>query len=138
MKKFLSVVFSLVFVLSAVELGGSDLSFDPMASVTVQAQKDLYDNDRTDNLDNWFGRLDLGGRLEKGSSYLEVDLRFYPEGFGYNLRGPKIKREKVWDIFVDWVFKGYDDEGNPIIDIVEDSTLIDTVVEVDYKNMEEY
>ncbi|ERP39206.1 hypothetical protein [Chitinivibrio alkaliphilus] len=113
------------------------LEFSPTGSVVIQAQKDLYDNDRSDNLDNWFGRLDLGGVVESGRHSVDVMLRFYPEGFGHDFRGPGMKTVDVMEFHQGYqVIQG---PGTfPIYIPYEDTTIVGQDTIMDMENMQEF
>lgn len=54
--------------------------------VTAKAEKDLYDNEKTDNIDNFFGRVGYGLSAKGGKRFSgAVTILAYPAGFGYEL-----------------------------------------------------
>ncbi|MGM0462498.1 MAG: hypothetical protein ACQEQ4_08795 [Fibrobacterota bacterium] len=116
---------------------GSEFEFVPRASVVIEAQKDLFSNGQDDNLDNWFGRLDLGGDLTKGASSVSALLRLYPAGFGHDFRGPSLKTVDQYEYYQG--FKVVSGPGGfPIYIPYEDTVLVGEDTVVDLENIQEY
>jgi hypothetical protein len=52
-------------------------------SLQLQAQKAFWDNGTKNNLDDFFGRANLGAFFKTGNFQANINIRAFPEGFGY-------------------------------------------------------
>jgi len=52
-------------------------------SIQLQAQKALWDNNSENILDDFFGRANLGGTFKSDNFQANINIRAFPEGFGY-------------------------------------------------------
>jgi len=57
--------------------------FDLTGSLQLQAQKAVYDNGTENNLDDFFGRVNIGGLFKAPDMQAFINIRAFPEGFGY-------------------------------------------------------
>ncbi len=58
-------------------------TLDLTGSVQVQAQRAFWDNKVKDNLDELWGRFNFGAKCKASDFSSELNIRAFPEGFGY-------------------------------------------------------
>ncbi|MBN1602662.1 MAG: hypothetical protein JW915_13725 [Chitinispirillaceae bacterium] len=54
-----------------------------IGSFQLQMQKAFWDNNSKDNLDDFFGRINLGSSFKAGDFQTFINIRAFPVGFGY-------------------------------------------------------
>lgn len=54
-----------------------------MGDVQIQAQKTLWNDGPKDNLSDLWGRVNLGAKLADSNAQAMINIRAFPEGFGY-------------------------------------------------------
>ncbi len=64
-----------------------EVSVKPFANIQIHAEKNLYEEGTKDNLDTWYGRLNVGADAKKGNLSGLFSIRFYPADFGYDFKG---------------------------------------------------
>lgn len=64
------------------------LKLSPILQLSSYADKALYDNGSKENIDFFYGRINLGTKAAIDNFEIKVQIRAYPSGFGYEvLRG---------------------------------------------------
>lgn len=54
-------------------------------NVQIQAGKELYDNNKSDNLDQLWGRANFGVSIQRENISGRINIRAFPGGFGYEV-----------------------------------------------------
>lgn len=58
-------------------------SFDLTGSIQIQAQRAFWENGSNNNLDELWGRINVGAKAKAENFSGEINIRAFPEGFGY-------------------------------------------------------
>lgn len=62
-----------------------NLEFSPILKLTTKVEKALYDNGSKENMDQFYGRANLGAKAAINNFEIKVAFLAYPAGFGYEL-----------------------------------------------------
>jgi hypothetical protein len=96
--KFSTGVFSAsLFVLAGVcSAMGLENSIDLHGSVQIQAQKELFDSEENNNLDQFYGRANFGATYIGEDISGSINIQAFPAGFGYEvLTGATFEQDTV-------------------------------------------